>query len=126
MAQEAFATIPPAYHDRLWGSRLLFQSKLGQDCTAALEQLKSRSPVLQVRALPPGCAVPLHQCHDGVMSIAVALVLRCMCAQVRHFLILILAIPHSLSCRPVYGSPLRGWPLCLSIKRWRIKVLSSC
>lgn len=49
VVEEAFATLPSIYHDRLWNHRLMFQSKLGQDVTQALMALKSKNPLLQAR-----------------------------------------------------------------------------
>lgn len=40
VAEEAFAVLTQQYTGRLWGSRLMFQSKLGQDVTLSLAAMR--------------------------------------------------------------------------------------
>ena len=40
VAEDAFSALSPQYTERLWGSRLMFQSKLGQDVTLSLAAMR--------------------------------------------------------------------------------------
>jgi hypothetical protein len=40
LAEEAFSSLPPSHTGRLWSSRLLFQSKLGQDVALSLAAMR--------------------------------------------------------------------------------------
>ena len=44
VAEEAFAVLTQQYTGRLWGSRLMFQSKLGQDVTLSLAAMRQVGP----------------------------------------------------------------------------------
>jgi hypothetical protein len=49
VAEEAFSVLPAAYHTRLWPMRLKIQTKLGQDITLALSQLRQTTPQAKAR-----------------------------------------------------------------------------
>jgi hypothetical protein len=49
VTSKAFAQLPPAFHDLLWKSRLLFESKLGKDVTLSLSGMRQKDPLLRAK-----------------------------------------------------------------------------